>query len=313
MFSSSPYTTRFRRDVPSTGDMNSLIKEKLINTFHSSIFSSLPRNTQCFSKRSGARKLIEDQVTWKNHEVHHQDRTNSVDHVRVTMRTCTSRRQENSASMTRTINLQIWDTTGSQFCLDVQQRLHRECSWQHHCLRHDGQGIVQHCQEPGSAASKKLVPTNEMKEVSQQLFMQFPGFVIDRFVQSKMTKVRQKVAECPTVTDDIRHTERNAAHDQLQHDNKASDDGSPQSGEGCSFVKQSERQGKVEIRREELQLHQDEGYVLDSGQHREARSRRHPTRKKLFPLEKNPSVYDTQKLFASTRKKPSLYHTQKPL
>ena len=79
--------------------------------------------------------------------------------------------------------------------------------------------------------------------------MQFPGFAIDRFVQSKMTKVRQKVAECPTVTDDIRHTERNAAHDQLQHDNKASDDGSPQSGEGCSFVKQSERQGKVEIRR----------------------------------------------------------------
>ena len=48
VFSSSPYTTRFRRDVPSTGDMNSLIKEKLINTFHSFIFSSLPRNTQIF-------------------------------------------------------------------------------------------------------------------------------------------------------------------------------------------------------------------------------------------------------------------------
>ena len=36
--------------------------------------------------------------------------------------------------------------------------------------------------------------------------MQFPGFVIDRFVQTKMTKVRQQVAECQTVIDDIRQT-----------------------------------------------------------------------------------------------------------
>ena len=46
----------------------------------------------------------------------------------------------------------------------------------------------------------------------QQLSMKLPGFVIERFVQSKMKKVRQMVAECQTLIDDSRHAEWNATH-----------------------------------------------------------------------------------------------------
>jgi len=54
-------------------------------------------------------------------------------------------------------------------------------------------------QIPSAALS---VLNEEMKQDSQQLSMKFPGFVIDTFVQSKMTKVRTMVAECQRVFTD---------------------------------------------------------------------------------------------------------------
>ena len=38
---------------------------------------------------------------------------------------------------------------GSAVLSRLSTAFNRECSWQHHCLRHDRQGIVQHCHEPG--------------------------------------------------------------------------------------------------------------------------------------------------------------------
>ena len=156
---------------------------------------------------------------------------------------------------------------GSAAFLGIHQQLLQECAWQHHCLRHDRQvknqvdGIDKH-----SAASKKLVSTMRLK---------CPGFVIDRYMQSKMTKVRQMVAECQTVVDDTRHAEWNATHICAVHQ------ASRTSWRRVAGVASSSSclKGKVEAREEshahrgQLQVHWSQGYVLDSGLHHEACSR----------------------------------------
>ena len=55
-----------------------------------------------------------------------------------------------------------------------------------------------------------------MKEDPEQSARKFLGFVIDRFVQRKKTKVRHVVAEYQTVIDDTCHAEWNATQRGLQ-------------------------------------------------------------------------------------------------
>ena len=160
--------------VPSTGDMCELIREKVINKIHTVVTSTQHAERL---KALGSKAVAGVQVPKRRRQAckscaRSPGRTTKFiikngqpalttydDHARLYIQQlgdfCIDDTYHRAAELGH---------CGSAAFPDVHQQLFHERSWQHRCIRHDGRGIVQQCQEPGvdeidkhSAASKRLV------------------------------------------------------------------------------------------------------------------------------------------------------------